>query len=218
VSLKSHPRGARDPSAIIAFVAGEHMTRWISDAHGPLAAVAAGLFVIVAVAWQARETRGLLPGEYAVRRWVHVHPAPPRLRRALIGFVQLGRPRSALLTVGGLALAASVVSGWRAGLLILTASAVVAPARALKAHARHQTVPSGHVAYAISLFGMVACVFLEQGYAGLAAAFAAIGLAMGPARILDGGHWVTDVVAGYAFGLGWLLTILLVGFGWAVPA
>ena len=79
-------------------------------------------------------------------------------------------------------------------------------------------MPSGHVAYAISLCGMVACVLLQQGYAGLAAAFALIGLAMGPARILDGGHRVTDVVAGYAFGLAWLLTILLVGFAWAVGA
>lgn len=87
-----------------------------------------------------------------------------------------------------------------------------------KARARHRTVPSGHVAYAISLFGMVACVLLQQGHVGLAAAFAVIGLAMGPARILDGGHLLTDVAAGYAFGLAWLLTILLVGFAWAVPA
>jgi membrane-associated phospholipid phosphatase len=199
-------------------VTSELVTRWLSDGRGPLAAVAAGLFVLVAAAWQARERRGLLPGEHAVRRWVYFHPAPPRFRRAVIAFVRLGRPRSALLTVGGLALAASAIAGWRAGVLILAASAVVAPARAIKARARHRTVPSGHVAYAISLFGMVACVLLQQGHAGLAAAFALVGLAMGPARILDGGHLLTDVAAGYAFGLAWLLTILLVAFAWAVPA
>jgi membrane-associated phospholipid phosphatase len=199
-------------------VTGELLTRWLSDARGSLAGIAVGLLVFVGVAWLARERKGLLPGEQAVRRWVYFHPPPPRFRRALIAFVRLGRPGSALLTVAGLALAATAVAGWRVGVLILSASAVVAPARAIKARARHRTVPSGHVAYAISLFGMVACVLLQQGWLALAAVFALIGLAMGPARILDGGHLLTDVAAGYAFGLAWLLAILLVGFAWAVAA
>jgi membrane-associated phospholipid phosphatase len=208
-------------SAIVrhhALMTTDPVTRWLTDGSGLLVGVAAGLFVFVAVAWVARERRGLLPGEYAVRRWVHFHPAPQPFHRGLLAFVRLGRPRSAFLTVGGFALAATAVAGWRSGVLICAASAVVAPARAIKARARHRTVPSGHVAYAVSLFGMVACMLLQQGHAGPAAIFALLALAMGPARILDGGHLLTDVAAGYAFGLAWLLTLLLVGFSWAVPA
>jgi len=183
-----------------------------------LIAIVIVLAAVVAVAWFARERRGLLPGEHAVRLWVHYHPPRPRLWRALIAYVSLGRPRTACLTVTGLALTATLVAGWRAGLLSVAAAAVVAPARALKARARHQTIPSGHVAYAVSLFGMAACVMLEQGLAVPAAALGVIGVAMGPARILDGGHLLADVAAGYAIGLAWLLTLLLVGFPWALPA
>lgn len=193
------------------------MTDWLVEQRAPLAALSAVLVAAVAAAWVARERRGLLPGERAARIWVAHHSPPPRLRRALIAFVSLGRPRAACVTVGGLALAAAAAAGWRAGVLIVAAAAVVAPARALKARARYQTVPSGHVAYAVSLFGMAACVLLQQGFTAPAAVLAVAGLAMGPARILDGGHFLTDVVAGYAFGLAWLLMILLVGFTWASP-
>ena len=36
-------------------------------------------------------------------------------------------------------------------------------------------------------------------------------LAMGPLRVLDGAHWPSDVLAGYALGLAWTITVLVSG-------
>ncbi len=40
-------------------------------------------------------------------------------------------------------------------------------------------------------------------------------LAMEPFRILDGAHWPSDVLAGYALGLAWTITVLVLGLPWA---
>jgi len=40
-------------------------------------------------------------------------------------------------------------------------------------------------------------------------------LGMGPLRILDGAHWPSDVLAGYALGLAWTITVLAIGLPWA---
>lgn len=190
----------------------------VSQQRGWLTLVAVTLALAVLAAWVTRERHGLLPGEWSLRAWVFHHPLPPKVRRIVFAFVGLGRPRVACATVLLCAIAATSVSSWRAGLLIGAASLVVLPARALKAWARHRTVPSGHVAYAVSLFGMTGCVLLQQSYPLAAFSVLLAGLAMGPARVLDNGHWALDIVAGYAIGLAWLLGLLVLGFSWAVPA
>jgi hypothetical protein len=40
-------------------------------------------------------------------------------------------------------------------------------------------------------------------------------LAMGPLRILDGAHWPSDALAGYALGLAWTITMLVIELPWA---
>jgi membrane-associated phospholipid phosphatase len=40
-------------------------------------------------------------------------------------------------------------------------------------------------------------------------------VAMGPARVMLGLHWTSDVLAGYAVGLVWLIVLMLVGLPWA---
>jgi hypothetical protein len=41
-------------------------------------------------------------------------------------------------------------------------------------------------------------------------------IGMGPFRILDGAHWPSDVLAGYALGAAWAILVLVVGTPWAV--
>jgi membrane-associated phospholipid phosphatase len=40
-------------------------------------------------------------------------------------------------------------------------------------------------------------------------------LAMGLFRILDGAHWPSDVLPGYALGLAWTIAVLVIGLPWA---
>jgi membrane-associated phospholipid phosphatase len=54
----------------------------------------------------------------------------------------------------------------------------------------------------------------RQGALTLAAALAAF-VPMGPFRILDGAHWPSDVLAGYALVLVWTITVLAIGLPWA---
>src|SRR3954454_10578162 len=117
----------------------------VTQQRGLLAVVALVLALATALAWLARERRGLLPGEHAARLWVHRHPLRPGARRLLIAYVSLGRPRTACLTVATIVLVVPLAAGWRAGLLAFAAATVVVPARTLKARARYRTVPSGHV-------------------------------------------------------------------------
>lgn len=72
--------------------------------------------------------------------------------------------------------------------------------------------PSGHVAAAVLLYGLLIAV--TGGLArpllrnGIRLASLAVIVLVGPARIWLGSHWVSDVVAGYAFG-GLLLMLML---------
>jgi hypothetical protein len=43
----------------------------------------------------------------------------------------------------------------------------------------------------------------------------ALVIGMGPFRIIDGAHWPSDVLAGYALGLAWTIVVLVLGTPWA---
>jgi hypothetical protein len=62
------------------------------------------------------------------------------------------------------------------------------------------------------LFAFLAHVFALLGNPIVAALLI---LAMGPLRIVDGAHWPSDVLAGYALGLGWTIVVLVIGLPWA---
>jgi len=40
-------------------------------------------------------------------------------------------------------------------------------------------------------------------------------LGIGPFRVVDGAHWPSDVLAGYALGLAWTIAVLVIGLPWA---
>jgi membrane-associated phospholipid phosphatase len=40
-------------------------------------------------------------------------------------------------------------------------------------------------------------------------------LGTGPFRVVDGAHWPSDVLAGYALGIVWRIVVLVIGLPWA---
>ena len=75
--------------------------------------------------------------------------------------------------------------------------------------------PSGHSAYAMSVYGLLSWLAFEHGHRVLAAALALPVLLMGPCLALLGNHYPADIVAGYGIGLAWLIGVILVGERWA---
>jgi membrane-associated phospholipid phosphatase len=76
--------------------------------------------------------------------------------------------------------------------------------------------PSGHSATAAALYAAVALVIARrrapQTRALIAGTAAAIAVAVASSRVLLGVHWLSDVVAGLAFGWGWF-SICSIAFG-----
>ena len=79
--------------------------------------------------------------------------------------------------------------------------------------------PSGHVEHAVAFFGLLLFLTYQMRRPGwwvwpLRVLLVAIIILMGPSRMLEGEHWLSDVVAGYLYGAFWL--ILGIGvYGWA---
>ena len=73
--------------------------------------------------------------------------------------------------------------------------------------------PSGHVALAVAVYGLLACLWLRASRSFVERVLACVLLAglllaTGWARVRLGAHWPSDVLAGYAIGAAWLLTVV----------
>jgi undecaprenyl-diphosphatase len=192
---------------------------------GRARALRAALALLVAVAalfaWVQHE--GGLPGEIALYRWVHGPHMPPALRLVCAIFAALAAPPAAISTALGLGLILRRRVGAGASRFLLVAATSGLVARALK-HTIGPTAPwhvlfpatttgsfpSGHVVYATALFGAIALQHPRR-----APVCWAIVAAMGPARVLDGAHLVSDVLAGYGVGFAWLLAQTALWPAWA---
>lgn len=75
-------------------------------------------------------------------------------------------------------------------------------------HLHAGTLPSGHVAFVTSVFGLLAVAAAPTPRRALIAPVVAV--TIGVTRVLTGAHWPGDVVAGYLLGSGWLLLVLAV--------
>ena len=180
---------------------------------------------VLAVCWLAVALLGGLPGDLEsaakVREerlsWVALAPAH--------ALDWLGRPLPAAATVALLGAWIWRRIGWRHALLVIGATGVtlitwlikdaVDRSRPADAGLGDPSFPSGHTAWAVAVFGVVAVLAVRQRRWVPAAAFVALAGVMGPSRVLLGVHWLSDVIAGYAIGLAWLIALLLIGLPWA---
>ena len=187
-------------------------------------AVAAACFLLV-------ELTGPLPGELRFEEWRVGGGYPATLDRPMSFVTYLG---DSWVAVGSLVVLAGVVSEevnprWAALVVAAGGSAVLAellseilgPTAPEYGGAAginlglENNVPSGHAAYATSVYGLTAWLAFERGHRALTAALALPVLLMGPSLALLGNHYPADVVAGYAVGLAWLMGVLMLGERWA---
>jgi undecaprenyl-diphosphatase len=75
-------------------------------------------------------------------------------------------------------------------------------------HEFGRNFPSGHVAYATSLFGMVAYVAHQHRQRAIVVTAVTLIVLMGADRVLSRAHLPSDVIAGYLVGGAWLCLVL----------
>jgi len=190
--------------------------------------LAGALAAFVPLCWIVIQLHGSFPGDSeAISRIRHPHPG------GLLGFLAhvfalLGNPIVAALSVAIVWVLIDDDLGPRYGALVLAAVGAVAINALLKAilgptpletsvrgSFASGNFPSGHVVYITSLCGLLGWFALARGHRATCAVMLLLILGMGPFRILDGAHWPSDVLAGYALGLAWTITVLVIGLPWA---
>lgn len=168
---------------------------------------------------------GPLPGELRFEEWRLDGGYPTSWDRPLSFVTYLADPVVGVAMVVVLAAVIADELGWRAAALVPAAAASALLSDILKAVlgptsqeyggaaginlGPGDNFPSGHAAYAVAVYGLVAWVAHARGHRGLAGALALPVLLMGPALALLGNHYPADILAGYALGLGWLLLLLV---------
>lgn len=174
-----------------------------------LALTAAVLLAAAVVCTVLSKVTGIFPSPDDLDSYASTEALSPAVRHLVEAEVFLARPRAALPIAIVLALACRRLHGTRWAVAALATPLVVLFTTVAKAVPPDSTLPSGHSAYALATFGMAAVVAWGAGQRVVAGALAVVGLAMGPARVLEGAHHVADVVVGDALGLAWLLFLLL---------
>jgi len=87
------------------------------------------------------------------------------------------------------------------------------PAHLAVGHYAGYAFPSGHATLSVAVWGAVALTVGANASwprrTGLVAAAAVMAVTIGVTRLYLGAHWLTDVLAGWALGTGWLVVITL---------
>jgi membrane-associated phospholipid phosphatase len=201
--------------------------RLLKHSRGALT-LAAALAGFVALCWIVIQLHGSFPGDNALISWMREpHPGEPLGFIAKV-FATLGNPIVAGLCVAIVWVVIDDDLGPRYGILVLAAVGAVAFNALLKeilgptplemsvrGSSASGNFPSGHVVYITSLCGLLGWFVLARGHRATCAAMLLLILAMGPLRVLDGAHWPSDALAGYALGLAWTIVVLVIGLPWA---
>ena len=197
-----------------------------------LCSIAALLFAAAGACFLLVKLHGPLPGELRFEAWRLGGGYPVTLNRPMTFVSYLGDTWVAAGSVLVLAAVTAEEVGRRWAILVVAAagSAVLAEllSEILGATSPEYTgaaginigpgnnFPSGHAAYAVSVYGLTSWLALERGHRALAGSLALPVLLMGPSLALLGNHYPADILAGYAIGLGWMLGVLLLGERWAL--
>jgi membrane-associated phospholipid phosphatase len=190
--------------------------------------LAAALAAFVPICWIVIQLNGSFPGDSYFISWIrHPHLEEPLGFFARV-FAALGNPIVATLCVVIVWVLIDDDLGPRYGVLVLVAVGAVAINALLKAilgptplemsvrgSFASGNFPSGHVVYITSLCGLLGWFALARGHRATFATMLLLILSMGPFRILDGAHWPSDILAGYALGLAWTIVVLVIGLPWA---
>jgi undecaprenyl-diphosphatase len=203
---------------------------WIWGHRRGLALLAAASALAVIACWAVIESAGAFPGDRAMRpwmgghaSWLEDHSVPGPLELAGAAVVALADPLPATVLTVAVALAAGRLFGRRYALVACAAASVVFASSALKAALGPSplqstttptpagTLPSTHAAFAAAVLGLAVLMAVRLRRYPVVAILGLVIAAIGPLRVLEGAHWPSDVLAGYALGFAWLLVVLLVG-------
>ncbi len=163
-------------------------------------------------------------------QWVSLHIQAwwsPAVTQAMLWVTDLGRP----LVLGGIAVAVGIIllvrKRWFAAIPALMGVAggafLVLPIKELVHRPRPETglltvsgysFPSDHATVAALFFGFLLCLFIPGRKPGalkwLLIAFSIAGIVLiSFTRLYLDVHWLSDILGGWLFGLGWLCASLL---------
>jgi membrane-associated phospholipid phosphatase len=204
------------------------LDRWLLRNCRAALIIAAASAAFVAICWIVIQATGSFPGDGELVYWMHhPHPAEP-FAFVAHAFALLGNPIVACLSVVVAWVLVDRRLGPRYGILVLATLGAVALNTILKTILGPTPLeldrfgpyaapnfPSGHVVYATSLCGLLAWFALARDNRPLFAGMLLVILGMGPFRVVDGAHWPSDVLAGYALGIAWTIIVLVIGLSWA---
>jgi membrane-associated phospholipid phosphatase len=184
--------------------------------------VAAVAFLLVLALRLALKYIGPIPGD----RWALHHLDQTGLgepwRQLGFFFSSIGTPAVSVATMAVACWFVWRAAGLRAVVFVVVACGGVVVNSALKVlsgptplmvetyTADGLNYPSGHVVYATVAFGSLAWVAWQCRRWDISLVLIALILLMGPFRVVAETHFVSDVIAGYLVGLGWLIVAALV--------
>jgi membrane-associated phospholipid phosphatase len=191
--------------------------------------LAAALAAFVPICWIVTQQNGSFPGDRGLLSWMRFpHPSQPFAFIAHV-FALLGNLVVAAVSVAIVWALVNRRLGRRYSVLVLAAVSVIVLNTILESILGPTPLqrslyvggpvpasfPSGHVVYITSLCGLVAWFALARGNRPIFLAMLLLILGMGPFRVVDGAHWPSDALAGYALGLAWTIVVLVIGLPWA---